>query len=810
MTSLGARDTRGASFEKVEKTRAFRSELGASVIPSGRRAFVSAKALFFALIVLVLATVNVSLRVAFAQTPGTSTPPPPASKGQLVDEDEGPLFRLPPTDAEKAEGSPIISIDVVGNKRIGREDVLSYIKLKKGDPFKQSQLSADVRALWDYNFFEDVAVDLTKVDAGVRLRLIVKERPNIREIAFEGNDELDNDKLTELVDAKVNSILSIPALRRSVQKMREAYSEKGYFLAEIDYALEPEKDNEVIVRFKVKEHASVTVRRVNFVGNEHVPESDLREVMQSGQGGLFSFGSGGTFRQDVFERDVLILSSLYYDRGYLNVQIGTPRVMLTPDREGVELTVLINEGPRYKVRQLKIFEEDENGKEVDPIGGRRALRQLVRAHSGDFFSRGEVVADLQAVRTLYRDAGYYFAETDIIPNLNPATAEVDLVVPIHRGVLTKVERIEVKGNTKTRDRVFRREMEIFEGDYFSETKLETSKRRITALGYFERVDVSTEVGSTPDKVVIYFEVGERPTGTFNVGLGFSSFEQLIATAQVQQANLFGNGQSLALNLQYSGLRQIFSIRFFEPYFYDSEWSFNMELYKQLYVFPDFQRDTYGGSLTWGYALAQPWLRLSLSGTIENNSVSTQTNTNFFGTPNQSINFFQRLPLANLFNDGWTISIRPSIVLDTRDNRLFPTNGVYMQFFTELASQYLGSQIEFLRHEFIGRFYYLLGGSIPGKPGSGFVMKVNSNVGYIQSPSDAGVPIYLRYFLGGILDVRGYNLRTISPRLPLNQSLDVNAQPFANGANIGGNLRAYANLEFEFPIVDAVGIRGVVF
>ncbi len=723
---------------------------------------------------------------------------------------QAPQVRIPPSEAEKAEGNPIVAIDITGNRRVAREDVLSYLKEKPGAIFKAEILTSDVRALWEAGFFDDIEVDLTRGDRGVTLRFLVRERPNIKSVEFEGNEELDSDKLGESIEVKPNTILSVPAVRRSVQKIKDSYAEKGYFLADVDFTIEPQRDNEVVVRFKVTEHSPVTVRRITFIGNEHVSDSELRAVMQTGQGSFFDFGSGGSYRQDAFERDVLMLSALYYDKGYMSVQIGTPRVMLTPDREGIEITLVIHEGPRFKIRQLKIYERDNDGNEVEPIGGRRALRQMVHAHSGDWFNRADIVKDLQAVRTLYRDHGYYSVEADPETEIDAVHREVDIVIPIRRGPLTRVERIEVKGNTKTRDKVLRREMEIEEGQLYSETKVEDSKRRMTALGYFERVDVTTEQGSAPDKVVIYFEVAERPTGTFQVGAGFSSVENFIATAQVQQANLFGNGTSLALQAQVSSLRQIISLRYFEPYFLDSDWSYSAELFDQLYVFPDFARRSLGGSLTYGYALVQPWLRLSLTGTAEYDSVDTSsTNTFFFGSSAGFANVFQRLPLANLFNDGRTFSLRPALIYDTRDNRLFPSAGVYLQVSTEWANKAIASEIQFLRHRFTGRFYYPLGGQT-GQPGSGFVLKANTEIGFITSPDAAGVPIFQRFFLGGILDVRGYRLRTIGPRLPLNQTLDVNAPPIANGANIGGNLEAYGNLELEFPIIDKVGIRGVVF
>ncbi len=740
---------------------------------------------------------------------GSAQPGSGEAAGAPKAAEPGPIVRLAPSDAEKAEGLAIVSIDVDGNRRVSQEDVSSYLRMKVGHLFKIDNLTGDVRALWDSGFFSDLQVDLTNADRGVRLRFKVTERPNIKGIEFEGNEEIENDKLTEAVELKPNTILSLPAVRRSAQKIKDAYSEKGYFLAEVEPVVDDQRDNDVIVRFKVKERQQVSVRRITFIGNEHVTDDELREVMQTGQQSILSFGSGGPYRQDIFERDVLLLSALYYDKGYMNVQIGTPRVMLTTDREGIEITVVIHEGPRFKIRQLKIFEKDPDGVELEPLGGRRALRQMVRAHSGEFFNRAEVVKDLEAVRTLYKDAGFYTVEADPETEVDPTTSQVDIIIPIKRGPPVRIERIEVKGNTKTRDKVIRRELEIQEGQLYSESGKETSRRRVMALGYFERVDVTVEQGSSPDKVVVYFEIGERPTGTFQVGAGFSSVENFIATAQVQQANLFGNGQSLAFQAQLSGLRQILSVRFFEPYFLDSDWSASTELYDQLYVYTDFARRSLGGSLTFGYALAQPWLRLSLTGTAQYDKVDTSGTSTFFGQPSGYVSTFQRLPLANLFNSGRTVSMRPALVYDTRDNRLFPSSGVYVQLSTELATSAVGSEIEFLRHRYTGRFYYNFGGGT-GQPGTGVVLKLNTEVGFITSPSSQGVPIFQRFFLGGILDVRGYRLRTIGSRLPLNTSLDPNAPPIPNGANIGGNLQAYENLELEFPIIDKVGIRGVVF
>ncbi|MEO6420013.1 MAG: POTRA domain-containing protein, partial [Polyangiaceae bacterium] len=193
---------------------------------------------------------------------------------------------LPQTEAEKSEGQPIAAIDVSGNRRVAKDDVVSYLKLKPGQLFKVDALTTDVRALWDAGFFDDIEVDLTRGDKGVTIRFLVRERPNIKELAFEGNEEIEADKLTEAIEVKPNTILSVPAVRRSVQKIKDSYAEKGYFLADVESAIEPQRDNEVVVKFKITEHSPVSVRRITFVGNYNVPEEELRVVMQTGQGGF--------------------------------------------------------------------------------------------------------------------------------------------------------------------------------------------------------------------------------------------------------------------------------------------------------------------------------------------------------------------------------------------------------------------------------------------------------------------------------------------------------------------------------------------
>ena len=706
---------------------------------------------------------------------------------------------LTPSEAEQARDLPIVALEAAGNRRVTAADILTYLREKRGDPFAPEKLAQDVKELWGSGFFDDIAVELERSDAGVSLRFVVRERANVAVVEFSGNEALESDDLKEAIETKSNSILSQPGVGRSVQKLRDMYAEKGYFLAEVDSEVIPQRNNEVRVRFTVRENKQVSVRRVSFIGNENLSDEELRQSMIIGNGGFFAFGSGGPFRQDAFERDIAILSSLYYDRGFLQVSVATPRVSLTPDHSGIELALTIDEGPRFKIRQLRVFEKGENGSEVEPLDGRRNLRMMVRAEPGDYFNRAALLEDLQKIRLLYRNAGFANVEASPETRVDPDTNEVDVIVPVVRGPLVHFERIEFRGNSKTRDKVLRRELEITEGDKFSESGLDSAKRRVTALGYFERVDIATEQGTAPDRMNVYIEVAERPTGTFQVGAGFSSLERFIATAQIQQANLFGNGQSLALQGQWSGIRQLVNLRLFEPYFLDSPFNASVELYRQQRSYSDFMQSSTGTALTFGYPLIAPKLYASVTYTGEQTLISTDTTSSYFAS-STGLSVFRRLPLANLFNDGITSSFRPALTFDTRDNRLFPSSGVYLRASTELASTMFGSENRFLRNHLTGRFYY------PIFPG--LVFKLNMETDLVTSPTAEGVPIFARSFLGGIFDVRGFTFRSLGPRIPLTSNTDPNSGTMS--ANIGGNLSYFQNIELEGTLLEAVGIKGVLF
>ncbi len=740
---------------------------------------------------------------AAAAEPATPEPAANAAEGTAPSAESVPATPPPPPSGDGCQR--VVRVRFLGLRRVSADDLRDSTRVHTGDCLDRARVARDARTLWDLGFFRDVRIGFEESEGGVELRYHLAERPTIHAVRFEGYDDVDEDKLRETIDLRDGATLSDAALRRNVQKLLDLYEEKGFFLARVTHTVVPVTGdrNQIDVVFHIVEGPQVQVRNIQFIGNHSLTDDELRGSMTTSTSGFFSFiTSSGTFREEAFRNDMDMLHAAYYDRGHLTVDIGTPRVALTPDRRFIDIVIPIREGPRYRVNRLRVQEVDEDGNEVEPLGGRRAMRERVHAVPGDFFSRSVIARDIVAVQTAYRDAGY--ASVEVTPDIQPDTAHqtVDLTVRIVRGPLVTIHRIEVRGNAKTSERVIRREMQIFEGERYNETSYQASRRRVMALGFFERVDLSTEpVEGHPEWLVVNVEVAERPTGTFQVGAGFSSVENLIFTAQIQQLNLFGRGQSLTLQAQLSSLRQIFSLRFVEPYFLDSNWTLAADVYNTVRAYTDFSRTSTGGSLTFGYPILSQYLRFFLSYTGEEVGANSNTSTGLFGQTTLP-SAFRSLPLANIFLSGFTSAIGASVAFDNRDNRLTPTDGFYARLGVDVADPTFGSQNVYTRVSGWFRFYHPIA--------SGFVFKMNVQGGYVFSQRAQGVPIFERYFLGGVFDVRGYQLRTISPRLQLPLSQDPNAPLVSNGAVIGGNVQLYYNLEIEFPILTAVGLRGVVF
>lgn len=692
--------------------------------------------------------------------------------------------------ALEAGAKEISEVRFSGLKRVEEDAVRAVVTARAGQPLNADAVTEDVRAVYAMGFFRDVRAFASAASAGaVRLTYRVEEKPAVQSVDLEGYDELSEEDIREVIDIRPFTILSRAAVRRNARKIRDLYREKGYYLADVASELQPTASEDVRVVFKINERAKIEVRSIRFFGNDAVAADVLRTAMVTKQGDLISFLTGsGTFRQDALDIDVLQIQAQYFDRGYINVKVSPPDVEISPDRKFVHIGIRIEEGEQYSVGKISVA--------GDILGSEADLLALVQTKSGEIFNRSLLQQDLLALKRRYEDDGYAYANITPLTSVQADDRIVDLSFEFQKGEKVYYERINVIGNTKTRDKVVRRELRIYEGELTSATLRERSRARVMQLGYFEKVDVRTRRGSSDRLQIVDIEVKERATGTFQVGAGFSSVENFILTAQVAQENFLGRGQSIALQAQLSSLRQLFSLRFTEPYLFDSRWTFGFNVFNTETNFNALLRAATGGDLTFGYPLTDDdVIRLFLTYSLEfvrSGGAGTGSREPF---------------LASLNNQGRISSLRAQATYDTRNNRLFPSRGMYHSFSHEVSAQIFGASDNrtFHRTRAFTRYYHPLIWGLVGR--------MSISAGYLRSTSAELAPSE-KFRMGGINTVRGYGPFSIGPerRAIVNdrglRSIDPRAETFV--FTEGGNKEFQFNAEVEFPIFEAVGIRGVVF
>jgi outer membrane protein insertion porin family len=719
---------------------------------------------------------------AFAQA-GTGAPSaPPAGQTQAPGTAKPPLDAPVDEDAaDEEEGERVAEVRVEGNRRVEAEAVRRALVTKVGSPYDPLRTADDLRAVWGLGYFTDVQLLVQRLPQGVAYVVRVQERPAVRAVKLSGNDELSNDDLKEQIDVKPATILDMDTVRSTVKKIQEKYIEKGYFLAEVSHRLDAvEGGANVDVVFVIDEHAKVMVKEIVLIGAQKVTPETLKAVMITREGGYFSFLTGeGTYRAEAFERDLAVIQATYYDYGFINVRIDKPVISLSADKRYIYITLKITEGEPYDIGTL-----DFGG---DLIVSKESLAVKMTSTQGERFNRSKLSQDILTITDVYYDQGYAYANINPVTAVNADTKTVDLTFDVQKGPQVTIERIDVIGNTKTRDKVIRRELRVYEGELFSGTGMRRSKERVTALGFFETVDVTQKPGTADDRIVLQVEVKEKATGTFQVGLGFSNVENFIFTAQVSQNNFLGWGQSVSASAQISSLRSLVQLSFYDPYFLDTNYLLSADFFRVEANYDGFVRRSTGGSLSLGYQFVD-----DLLGTVGYTREYVDV---------QAGQALGSVLLANQFLSGVTSAARLSLSFDRRDNRLFPSRGFIHYGSVEFAPRLLGGSFLYTRYTAYSRLYF----PMP----LGFVFKTNATVGYIQQlEADNPLPISELYYLGGINTIRGYFLRSISPTLtvPRSESPDATVTEFRTG----GNKQLILNLELEFPVFEKAGIRGVLF
>jgi outer membrane protein insertion porin family len=701
--------------------------------------------------------------------------------------------------------APIVKeVRVEGTRRADPAAVLSRVGTKAGAPLDPDQLDRDVREVMALGAFAEVVVEQEGAPDSPVLVYRVVERPTVHEAKIVGNKALDKNDLKDTIALKPLAYYDPAAVARDIRSIQKKYVEKGYFLAETTSRVVDQPDNQVDVLYEVNEHAKVEVKEIRVIGNDQVPKDDITPYLQTKEGGLLSLigmGGGATLRDDALQADLDAIQAIYLEKGYVEIKVGKPSVQLSPDRRQIFISIPVVEGPQYDLGEIAFT--------GTLLGQDQRLKDLLTLRTGQRFVRSKVWENIVAAQDVYKDQGYAYANVSLEPAPHPDTRRVDLNLRVQPGNLVRYRRVEMVGNTRTRDKVIRRELRIYEGELYSGTGMKQSKSRVTALGFFETVELTQRRVVDPvtgkpvdDQLDVVVEVKERPTGSFQLGAGYSSYENFVLTGQISQNNFLGWGSTLSLEAQWSSVRQLGQISFVEPYFLDTQWSFAFDIYAQEQQYQSFTRQAVGGAMTWGYELSGLSRWWAPAKRLEDVRLSaTYTNERLAVT-----NAAEILPRAETNGSGTTSSIRLALSADRRDNRLFPTHGWFGTISFETAPRALAPRSLFGRQvNLFNRYAFDLRAFHP--VWKGIVGRARLNVGMIRSLSDQRVPVSERYFLGGMQSIRGYQYQSLGPTRtrPCSWPISSNCQYEEGGLN-----QLLLNLEAEFPLAEKAGVRGVLF
>jgi len=744
-----------------------------------------AKVIFLA----VMATSVIASPVFFFSSASQSAPvnkiikkPTKRKREAIIEED---LIKAVPV------GAIVSKISISGNRKIEPDAVRAKLKSKVGEPLSNDDVRADVQNIFDMGFFYNVEVNEEKVNGGAELTYKVTEKPSIVEIIYRGNDRVDKDDLQEASGIKQYTILDQNKLREAINKMSKLYEDKGFFLARIQSKVEDVKvGEEVRVIFDIKENDKVRVKKITFLGNHAVSDAKLKSAMQTQEGGFFSWlSSSGGYKQEVFDRDVQVLNYLYFNEGYVQVKVDRPQVYVTPDKRSIYITIRIEEGEQFNVGRVDfagdlLFSKDE-------------LFESIEIQKSGTFVYETLQKDLKALQFKYGDLGYAFA--NIIPRTAIRDKErlVDITFEIEKGQKVYFGKITVTGNSKTRDKVVRRELRVREGELYNETRKRKSEENVKRLGYFSDVIFNSSTPpESPTTLNLEIQVKERSTGTIQVGAGYSTVGGFLFQGQISQTNLFGRGQSLGLSVNVNQIGSTYNLGFTEPYTFDTKWSTGFDIYRTDRLLTPYEEIKVGADVRLGHPVfGSDYMMGYLSYKLENVQVNLGQYTDPFVYPTNTV-------------DGITSSATGSLVYDKRNDRWAPTNGFYAS--TSLEQAGLGGAKLYTKGLANARWYHEIFWHM--------VFRNNINFGFITAPSDRLPPFNELFLLGGANSMRGFSWFTVGKHKtvfccqPNNPPTDLTPVPFTQPqfTPFGGQQEFFYQGEFEFNLVTEAQIKGVVF
>jgi outer membrane protein insertion porin family len=656
-------------------------------------------------------------------------------------------------------------IRIEGLQRIEPGTVFSYLPIKQGDTFTDDKASEAIRALYAAGFFSDVRI----ATEGNVVIVSVVERPAIGSVDFAGLHEFDKDALNKALKAvglSPGRYYDKSLVDRSEQELKRQYLTRGFYAAEVTTTVTPIDSSRVSILFTVNEGPSAKIRQVNFIGNKAFSTSTLRNEMQLSTPNWFSwYTKNDLYSKDKLTGDLENVRSFYLNRGYLEFNIESTQVSISPDKKDMYLTLTVHEGEPYTVSSIKLA-----GNLLD----REAeLKKLITVKPGERFSAAKLQATTKAIVDKLGEYGYAFATVNAQPEIDQVHHKVALTLQVDPSRRVYVRRINVVGNTRTRDEVVRREMRQLESSWFDSSRLALSKDRINRLGYFTDVDVTTvPVAGTSDQVDVDVKVTEKPTGAITLGAGFSSTDKVVLSAGVSQDNVFGSGTSLSVNVNTARTYRTLTVTQVDPYFTVDGIKRITDVYyrttQPLYYSTNssFRIITAGGDLKFGIPFSEVDTVFFGAG-FEQNKLDTDDSTP--QSYKNYVNEFGRVSNNIPLTVGWS--------RDARDSALVPSRGYFTQANAEYgtpvgATQYYKADVQ-------AQYYYSFA--------RGFVLGLNFQGGYGNGLGGKPFPIFKNYFAGGIGSVRGYEPSSLGPR------------DTSTNDPIGGSKMVVGNIELTFPL-----------
>jgi len=713
--------------------------------------------------------------------------------------------------AQTREKVVLKNIQISGNVRVEDDGIRLHVKSRAGEVFDPATVEQDVKAIYKMGFFDDVQAELSP--DGV-LTYAVKEKPYIREVKIQGASQVSKDKIESALGVGARTILDRSKVAEGVDKVRKLYNEQGYVNAAIDHAVTVESNNQAIITLDINEGNRLLIKRVDFEGNKAFSEGELKGLIATKEEWIFSFITNrGVLDRDMLTNDVAILSNYYNDNGYVEHKIDEPVILR--GRDGLEVVFRISEGPQYRVGKVEI------GGELIQDG--RQMLKSVKLTTGQIFRGSRLRDDVTSLTDMYSNKGFAFVQVDPITRVNATDKNVDVALVITKGPPVYFNRVLVAGNTKTRDKVVRRELLANEQELFSGAKITQSRNALQRTGYFEDVQLTTKKTDQSDTVDLMVDVKEGPTGTFQVGAGYSSGDGFLFNTNVSEKNLLGRGQGVTGNFSIGSRRQDYILNFTEPYFRDTKASLGFALFNTTREYEDFNEHKLGFGVNTSYPLND--FRMPFFGRSEKEKgsdvLASNTATSMwdymragvaYDLTRENINGVSSTAPESIKSEAGqslTSAVTPGITYDSRDHFFAPTEGTKSAFAVKMAG--LGGDSRFIKSDVSGRWHYPLLKD-PNWGGS-YVLALGGSLGYgigygQDSNGKHDLPLFERYFLGGINSVRGFQERSIAPRAP--SGCDSNGQNCTSTEVIGGDKAVVVNTELLFPIMESYGVRGVAF